>query len=76
MVSLEIFVAQEPLKREVLLKRENLKVMVQKVISGKTVNELIVDSLRVQTKDAMNRILEHGVIDDVKFRNFRIEKVK
>jgi len=30
MVSLEIFVAQEPLKREVLLKRENLKVMVQK----------------------------------------------
>jgi len=46
------------------------------VISGKTVNELIVDSLRVQTKDAMNRILEHGVIDDVKFRNFRIEKVK
>ncbi|HEX7511556.1 MAG TPA: hypothetical protein VF335_09665, partial [Chitinivibrionales bacterium] len=64
------------MKKEVLLKRENLKVMVQKVLAAKTLDELIVDSLRAQTKTAMNRILDRGAITDVTFRNFRIEKAQ
>ena len=75
-LSLDLFFQSGPLKREVLLKRENLKVMVQKTIAGKSLNELIVDSLREQTKRAMNRILDKGVIRDVVFRNFSIEKVQ
>jgi hypothetical protein len=63
-------------KREILLKRENLKVMVQKVISNKTLDELIVDSLRIETKKAMNKLLGKNSITDVEFRDFRIDKVK
>ncbi len=75
-LALDLYFQPGPLKREVLLKRENLKVMVQKTVAGKSLNELIVDSLREQTKRAMNRILEKGAIRDVAFRNFSIEKVR
>ena len=75
-LSLELFFPRGPFQREVLLKRENLKVMVQKTIAEKSMEELIVDSLREQTKRAMNRILEKGLITDVTFLNFSIEKVQ
>jgi hypothetical protein len=75
-LSLHLVFPSGALGREVLLKREDLKVMVQKIIAEKSMNELIVDSLREQTKRAMNRILEKGAISDVEFRNFSIEKVQ
>ena len=75
-LSLELLFPSGPLQREVLLKRENLKVMVQKIIAEKSMDELTVDSLREQTKRAMNRILEKGSISDVIFLNFSIEKVQ
>jgi len=75
-LSLELHMNSGTVKKEVLLKRENLKVMVQKVLAAKTLDELIVDSLRAQTKTAMNGILDRGAITDVTFRNFRIEKAQ
>ena len=75
-LSLGLVFPSGALGREVLLKREDLKVMVQKIIAEKSMNELIVDSLREQTMRAMNRILEKGAISDVEFRNFSIEKVQ
>ena len=75
-LSLELFIADDSYKREILVKRENLKVMVQKVIAGKTLDELIVDSLRSETKASMNELLGKNMITDVGFRNFRIDKVK
>jgi hypothetical protein len=75
-LSLELFMADDSFKREILLKRENLKVMVQKVLSAKTLDEMVVDSLRSQTKTAMNKLLEKNIITDVEFRDFRIDKVK
>jgi flagellar basal body-associated protein FliL len=75
-LSLELIMADGSFKREILLKRENLKVMVQKVIADKTLDELIVDSLRIETKKAMNKLLGKNIISDVEFRDFRIDKVK
>lgn len=75
-ISLELFMADDSFKREVLLKRENLKVMVQKVLAAKTLDELIIDSLRSETKTAINTLLEKNTISDVEFRDFRIDKVK
>lgn len=75
-ISLELFLADTAFKREVLLKRENLKVMVQKVVASKTVEELVVDSLRSETKTTMNKLLEKNIIEDIEFRDFRIDKVK
>jgi len=74
-VSLKLFLAGEAHKNEVLEKRENLKVMVQKVFSTKTIDELVIDSLRLETKAEMNRILEKSAIKDVEFKDFRIDKV-
>jgi flagellar basal body-associated protein FliL len=75
-LSLNLIFPSGALNREILLKREDLKVMVQKIIAEKSMNELIVDSLRNQTKRAMNQLLEKGAISDVEFRNFSIEKVQ
>jgi flagellar basal body-associated protein FliL len=74
-VSLKLFLAGDANKNEVLEKRENLKVMAQKVFSTKTIDELVVDSLRLETKAEMNRILEKSAIKDVEFKDFRIDKV-
>jgi hypothetical protein len=68
--------APEFMKDEILLKRENLKVMVQKVVAGKAMDDLIVDSLRLQIKASMNGILEKGSISDIVFRDFRIDRVR
>ena len=75
-LSLKLVFPSSALKREVLLKREDLKVMVQKTIAEMSINELNIDSLREQTIRSMNRILEKAVITDVEFRNFSIEKVQ
>jgi flagellar basal body-associated protein FliL len=75
-VSLDIITPKGNVGNEALLKRENLKVMVQKVIANKTLDDLIVDSLRTQIKISMNNILENGVVADVIFRDFRIDKVR
>jgi hypothetical protein len=75
-LSLTLLFPSGPLKGEVLLKRENLKVMVQKTIAEKSMDELIVDTLRGQTIRAMNRILEKGCITDVTFLNFTMEKAQ
>jgi hypothetical protein len=74
-LSLELFFPPGALKKEILLKRDNLKVMVQKSIVGKSMQELTIDSLRPQMLRSMNRILEEGTITDVEFRNFSIDKV-
>lgn len=74
-VSLKLFLAGDAHKNEVLEKRENLKVMAQKVFSTKTIDELVIDSLRLETKAEMNRILEKSAIKDVEFKDFRIDKV-
>jgi flagellar basal body-associated protein FliL len=75
-LSLELIMADDSFEREILLKRENLKVMVQKVIANKTLDELVVESLRTETKTAMNAFLQKKIITDVEFRDFRIDKVK
>ena len=49
--------------------------MAQKVFSTKTIDELVIDSLRLETKAEMNRILEKSAIKDVEFKDFRIDKV-
>jgi flagellar basal body-associated protein FliL len=75
-LSLKLVISSAAHKGEVLLKRDDLKVMVRKTIAEKFMNELNIDSLREQTKRAMNKILEKAVITDVEFRNFSIEKVQ
>ncbi len=75
-LSLELFFPAGAMRGEVLLKRDDLKVMVRKTIAGKALKEVIVDSLREQTKRAMNKILEKGAITDIRFRQFTIDKVR
>jgi flagellar basal body-associated protein FliL len=75
-MSLKLVFPSSAQKSEILLKREDLKVMVQKTIAEKLMNELNIDSLRGQSKRAMNKILEKAIINDVEFRNFSIEKVQ
>jgi flagellar basal body-associated protein FliL len=64
------------LKQEILVKRDNLKVMVKKTLSAKSLDDMVVDSLRRDLKSGLNSVLENGAITDIEFKEFRIEKVE
>lgn len=72
-LSLELFFEDDGMRDEILAKREQLKVMVRKVLSTKRFDEIQVEPLRAELRDAMNRILSTGVITDIEFRAFRVQ---
>jgi flagellar basal body-associated protein FliL len=75
-LSLELRFSDDPaFSRELIVKRDNLKTMVQKVMSSKTLDDVVVETLRSDIKNGLNQIVEHGKITDVEFREFRLDKV-
>jgi flagellar basal body-associated protein FliL len=77
LLSLELYFGDnEALKKEILLKRDNLKVMVKKALVSKSLDDLVVETLRVELKKAINALLEKGKVLDIEFREFRLDKVE
>jgi flagellar basal body-associated protein FliL len=70
------FPPNKALKQEILVKRDNLKVMVKKTLAAKSMDDMVVDSLRKDLKIDLNSVLENGAITDIEFKEFRIEKVE
>jgi flagellar basal body-associated protein FliL len=70
------FPTNKALKQEILVKRDNLKVMVKKTLAAKSMDDMVVDSLRRDLKSDLNSVLENGAITDIEFKEFRIEKVE
>jgi flagellar basal body-associated protein FliL len=70
------FPANKALRREILVKRDNLKVMAKRTIATKSLDDMIVDSLRRDLAAGLNSVLENGVITDIEFKEFRIDKVE
>jgi flagellar basal body-associated protein FliL len=71
-----VFEESGPLKQEVLVKRDVLKVMIKKVMADKTLEDMKVDSLRLELKNSINALLESGKISDLEFNELRIDKAK
>ncbi|MDD5674395.1 MAG: hypothetical protein PHC61_09535, partial [Chitinivibrionales bacterium] len=74
-IALELFFTGDSARQEILLKREDLKIIVKQVVAAKSLDDMIVESLRPQLKTALNRLVTHAAIADLEFRDFRIEKV-
>ena len=72
-ISLKAFTRGTMAKKELLFKRDDLKVMAREVLAKKSLDEVTVEALRPELKTAMNRILDHGGIHDVEFMDFMIE---
>jgi flagellar basal body-associated protein FliL len=70
------FPVNPALKQEILVKRDNLKIMVKKTLATKSLDDMVVDSLRRDLKSGLNSVLENGEIADIEFKEFRIEKVE
>lgn len=70
------FPENRELESEILVKRDNLKIMVQKTLASKSLDDMVKDSLRKDIKSALNPLLENGAITDVEFKEFRIDKVE
>jgi flagellar basal body-associated protein FliL len=76
-LSIEMYFPDDPgFAHELLLKRDNLKVLVRKVLSTKFLDDLVVEKLRMELRNVLNGILEKGQISDIEFRDFRIDKVE
>jgi len=72
-VSLELYFHDDSLKKELMLKREDLSVIVQKCFYPKTLDTIRIQSLRRELITRLNAIVTGAAIVDVEFRNFKIE---
>jgi flagellar basal body-associated protein FliL len=70
-VSVRLLFAGEGLRQEVLLKREDLKVIVRKVLASTALSEIVVESLRARMRDELNAVLDSGEIRDLEFLKFQ-----
>ena len=73
LLSLELFFEDDNMRDEILAKRDQLKVMVRKVLSTKRFDEIQIEPLRTELRNAMNRMLSNGALTDIEFRAFRIQ---
>ncbi len=69
-VSLKLIVRQEALQQEILLKREDLKVVLRQVLAPKKLSDIVVEKMRAELKKEMGEILERGPIEDIEFLEF------
>jgi flagellar basal body-associated protein FliL len=72
-VSLNMIFTLPALKDEILLKRDSLRTLLRAVVAGKRLEEIVVEPLRTELKSRFNRVLESGAIEDIEFRDFRID---
>lgn len=72
-VSLNLVFSHPALKDEILLKRESLRTLLRAVVAGKRLEEIVVEPLRIELKSRFNRVLQSGAIEDIEFRDFRID---
>lgn len=70
-IRLRLLCKGEKLRKEILLKRENLKILVKRVLKKKNHSEIIVDALRTELIKEMNNFLEQGQIENIKFLDFQ-----
>ena len=70
-VSLRLRYTAPSLGQELMLKRDDFRVIVCKVLHGKQLSEIVIDKLRRELKDGMNGLLENGGIVDVEFTDFQ-----
>jgi flagellar basal body-associated protein FliL len=70
-VSLRLRFHSRAIEDEVLLKRDEIRVIVQKVFSQKFLQEIQINALRTELKRSVNGLLDNKGIDDVEFEDFR-----
>ncbi|MBN1983949.1 MAG: hypothetical protein JW795_20640 [Chitinivibrionales bacterium] len=70
-VSLNVQCRGTKLQKELLLKREDLKLVVKRVMRKKNLSNVFVENLRDELKKEMNKILKSGTLDDLEFVDFK-----
>lgn len=70
-VSLKVYFKERKLEKEILFKRDNIKVVVKRALLKKHLSEVVVEKLRVELKKEINALLEQGKIEDIEFLDFR-----
>jgi flagellar basal body-associated protein FliL len=71
-----VFPENGALRQEILVKRDNLKVMVKRTLATKSMDDIVIDSLRKDLKSVINSLLENGAISDIEFKEFSLDKVE
>ena len=70
-VTLKVYFKGKKIEKEILFKRDNIKVIVKRALLKKHLSEVVVEKLRVELKKEINVLLEQGKIEDVEFLDFR-----
>ncbi len=72
-LTVAIFFNNDALYQEILLKRDDLKVMALNVMRRKEYGSIQTEPLRAELKEAMDDLLEAGDLENLEIRDFRLE---
>lgn len=70
-ISLILYCNTPESEKEVLFKRDDIKVMVKKVFRDKRLSDINVDMLRAQLIQEIDNVVEQGKIKDIEFLDFQ-----
>ncbi len=69
-VSLKLYFKEKELEKEILFKREDIKLIVKKVFSTKHLSDIVVDVIRAELLKEINGFIQQGRINDIEFLDF------
>jgi flagellar basal body-associated protein FliL len=72
-LSLELFFSADSLQEEILGKREQIKVMIRKIMSRKRYDDVKTETVKKEIKAAIDSLLDYGALEDVEFRSCQVE---
>ncbi len=75
-MELEFRFSEKELKREISFKEKEIEAIIQKTVFTREVKELVAPKLRRDLLRILNKYLQVGILKDIIFKDFKIEKRK
>jgi hypothetical protein len=74
-LSVELKSAQGAIEKNILIMRDELRVLIQNVVRSKEVNTLSREQLKTEIIQSVNKYIGKDVFNELKFTEFKVEKV-
>ncbi len=75
-LSVELLSAKDAIEKKILIMRDELRVLIQNTVRSKEVNTLSREQLKAEIIESVNKYIGKEVFNNLKFTEFKVEKVK
>ena len=74
-ISIALFFSDEKMRQEILIRRNEIKIIIKSIISSKVMGLVKKDTIEPELKKAVNGMFSREVLTDIVLKDIQIEKV-